>query len=93
MLKKYQNIKKIYFNDQDDTVIEEEVRSLRNYYSHNGYYIKELAVPTFDPKYYKKVDIQWIYDVKNFIKIVSYLEVYSLAGINVDENKLMYHLK
>ncbi len=93
LLKKYQNIKKIYFNDQDDTVIEEEVRSLRNYYSHNGYYIKELPVPTFNPKYYKNVDIQWIYDVKNFIKIVSYLEVYSLAGVNVDENKLMYHLK
>lgn len=93
LLKKYQNIKKVYFNDQENSIIEEEIRSLRNYYSHNGYYIKDLPVPTVTPKYYKKVDIQWLYDVKNFIKIISYLEVYSLVGINVDENKLMYHLK
>lgn len=92
-LKKYPNIKKIYFNDQDDTIIEKEIRSLRNYYSHSGYYIKELPVPTEEPKYYKKIDVQWLYDVKNFIKVLSYLEIYSLAGINVDEKYLMYHLK
>lgn len=93
LLKKYQNIKKVYFNDQENSIIEEEIRSLRNYYSHNGYYIKELPVPTFTPKYYKKVNIQWLYNVKNFIKIVSYLEIYSLAEIKVDENKLMHLLK
>lgn len=93
LLKKYKDIKEIYFHDQQDIVIEKEIRSLRNYYSHNGYYIKELPVPTDEPKYYKKVDFQWIYDVKNFIKIVSYLEIYSLAGISVDEKYLMYHLK
>lgn len=93
LLKKYKDIKKIYFHDQQDITIEKEIRSLRNYYSHNGYFIKELPVPTEEPKYYKKVDSQWIYDVKNFIKIVSYLEIYSLVEINVDEQNLMYHLK
>lgn len=93
LLKKFKNIKNVYFKDQDDNIIEEEIRSLRNYYSHNGYFIKELPVPTFTPKYYKNVDVQWLYDVKNFIKVVAYLEIYSLANIKVDEKYLMYHLK
>ena len=93
LLKKYPKIKDTYFENQQNNIIEEEIRSLRNYYSHNGYYIEELPIPTFNPIRYKKIDIQWLYDVKNFIKAVAYLEVYSLAGINVDENYLITHLK
>ncbi len=93
LLKKYPKIKDTYFKDKNDDEIEEEIRSLRNYYSHNGYYIKELPIPTFKPKRYKKIDTQWVYDVKNFIKAVAYLEVYSLANIIVDENYIITHLK
>lgn len=93
LLPKYPKLKKFYFNDQEDKIIEEEIRSLRNYYSHSGYYIKNLPIPTFDPKRYKSVDVQWLHDVRGFIKAVAYLEVYALADINVDETYLMYHLK
>ena len=93
LLKKYPKIKVIYFKEQKDDEIEEEIRALRNYYSHNGYYIKELPIPTFKPKRYKTIDAQWLYDVKNFIKAIAYLEVYSLAGITVDENYIITHLK
>lgn len=93
LLKKYKFVKERYFDNQSNIEIELEIRSLRNYYSHNGYYITELPVPTFKPKYYKKIDSQWLYDVKCFIKTIAYLEIYNLAGINVDEKYLMTHIK
>lgn len=93
LLKKYPKIKNTYFNEQQDEMVEEEIRSLRNYYSHSGYYIENLPIPTEKPIRYKKVDVQWLYDVKNFIKAVAYLEVYSLAGIIVDESYIITHLK
>lgn len=93
LLKKYPSVKNAYFNNMQNEVIEKEIRSLRNYYSHNGYYLKELPVPTENPTYIKKVDIQWLYDVKMFIKTIAYLEIYALAGITIDESYLMTHLK
>ena len=66
---------------------------MRNYYSHNGYYISELPIPIFKPIRYKKINNQWLYNVKNFVKVVSYLEIYSLAGIEIDENYLLCYLK
>lgn len=93
LLEKYKFVKERYFNSQSNIEIEREIRSLRNYYSHNGYYITELPVPTFNPKYYKKIDSQWLYDVKCFIKTIAYLEVYKLANINVDEKYIMSHIK
>lgn len=92
LLKKYPIIKETYFKDEKDDEIEEEIRALRNYYSHNGYYIKELPIPTFKPVRYKKIDVQWLYDVKNFIKAVAYLEIYSLSDIIVDESYIITHL-
>lgn len=92
LLKKYPKIKNTYFNGQHNEMVEEEIRSLRNYYSHSGYYIKNLPIPTEKPIRYKKVDFQWLYDVKNFIKAVAYLEVYSLAGIIIDESYIITHL-
>lgn len=92
LLKKYPNVKQTYFGTQKNNEIEEEIRSLRNYYSHNGYYIEQLPIPTDKPKRYKKIDVQWLYDVKNFVKLVAYLEIYSFANISVDETKLMHNL-
>ena len=93
LLEKYKFVKERYFNSQSNIEIEREIRSLRNYYSHNGYYITELPVPTFNPKYYKKIDSQWLYNVKCFIKTIAYLEVYKLANINADEKYIMPHIK
>ena len=93
LLKKYPIVKNRYFNNIQNDIIEKEIRSLRNYYSHNGYYLTELPVPTENPIYTKKIDIQWLYDVKMFIKTIAYLEIYALAGITIDENYLMTHLK
>lgn len=93
LLKQYPKVKNVYFNNIQDEVIEKEIRSLRNYYSHEGYYLKELPVPTRSPKYTKKVDIQWLYDVKMFIKTIAYLEVYALAGIKINESYLMTYLR
>lgn len=93
LLKKYKFVKERYFDSQSNKKIELEIRSLRNYYSHNGYYITELPVPTYNPKYYKKIDTQWLYDVECFIKTIAYLEVYKLANINADEKYIMSHIK
>ena len=93
MLKKYPIMKNKYFGNQSENDIEKEIRSLRNYYSHNGYYLKELPVPTFSPKYYKKMDKQWLYDVRNFMKVLAYLEIYNFADIAANENDLLIHLK
>lgn len=93
LLEKYPIVKKKFFKNEKNSIIEEEVRALRNYYSHNGYYISELPIPTFKPARYKKINNQWLYNVKNFVKVVSYLEIYSLAGIEIDENYLLCYLK
>lgn len=93
LLEKYPVVKKKFFKNEKNNIIEEEIRALRNYYSHNGYYISELPIPTFKPTRYKKINSQWLYNVKNFVKVVSYLEVYSLAGIEIDENYLLCYLK
>lgn len=95
LLKKYKVVKDRYFPNQTEEEVEEEIRSLRNYYSHYGYYIKELPVPTDEnkTKYMKKIDYQWLYNVKSFVKIISYLELYSLADINVPIDKGMFHFR
>ena len=39
ILKEYKEIKEIFFKKQNEDELEEEIRSLRNYYSHEGYSI------------------------------------------------------
>ena len=86
LIKKYQYLKKQYFANKSDEEIEEELRSLRNYYSHEGYYLESL--PIVRNKIIirlKNVDVQWKLDTKNFVKKLAYLEIYAMAGIMIDE--------
>ena len=63
-------MKEHFFKDQKEEEIEEEIRSLRNYYSHEGYYIDKLPIPTDNPKRYKEIDYQWIYKTYSIFRII-----------------------
>lgn len=91
-LKKYEKLKKYFFKDTDIETLEKEVRSLRNYYSHDGFYVENLPVPTDNPIYFKKIDVQWIYDVKRLVKIIAYNEIYDKANVIIDELELTNYL-
>lgn len=91
-LKKYEKLKNYFFKDMDIETLEKEVRSLRNYYSHDGFYIENLPVPTDKPIYFKKIEVQWIYDVKRLVKIIAYNEIYDKANIIIDELELTNYL-
>ncbi|MEG1059259.1 MAG: hypothetical protein RSE57_03635 [Clostridia bacterium] len=91
-LKKYPNLKNNFFGSQDNKNIEEEIRSLRNYYSHTGYYLKVLPIPTANPRRYKNITIEDIYSFKNFIKNIAYLEICSLAGVNINETVFLNYI-
>lgn len=92
LLKNYRKLKEHFFKDQKEEEAEEEIRSLRNYYSHEGYYIDKLPIPTDNPKRYKEIDYQWIYNVNKFIKLIAYLELYKLCDIDVNSDNILYHL-
>lgn len=95
LIKKYSVLKNRYFPNDKEEIIEEEIRNLRNHYSHYGYYIKELRIPTDtkEPlKYLKTITYQWIYDVMMFIKTLAYLELYSISNITVLEKDIMYDI-
>lgn len=91
ILKEYKEVKEKFFEDQTDNEIEEEIRSLRNYYSHEGYYIDKLPIPTNNSKRYKTVEVKWLSRVKKFVEIVTYLEMYKLCGVNI-KNNIIYQL-
>ncbi len=91
-LKKYSKVKNHFFNSEDINALESEIRSLRNYFSHKGFYVEQLPIPTDKPTRYKKVDIQWIYDIKRLIKIIAYNEIYDKANIAINESELINHL-
>ena len=90
--KKYPKLKDYFFKNDINDELEEEIRSLRNYYSHEGFYLDNLPIPTENPTRYKKIDIQWLYDVKRLVKIIAYLEMYDKAGVVIDELELINHL-
>ena len=87
-------MKEHFFGSQDESEIEEEIRSLRNYYSHTGYYIDnlQLPIPTDHPKRYKTIDTKWLYDVLKFVKVSAYIEIYKLCGLSIDWNKIIYEI-
>ena len=89
LIQKYKNLKNLYFNNENNEILEEEIRSLRNYYSHTGYYLDTLPIPTEKPKRYLSVDLKWKLNVRGFIIKLAYLELYNAAGIEVDEDKLL----
>ena len=94
ILKENQALKEHFFGSQDESEIEEEIRSLRNYYSHTGYYIDnlQLPIPTDHPKRYKTIDTKWLYDVLKFVKVSAYIEIYKLCGLSIDWNKIIYEI-
>ena len=89
-LEKNNGLCKHFFNNQNIEEIEEEIRSLRNYYSHTGYYVDMLPIPTEAPRRYKKIEINWLYNVYKIIKVLAYLEMYSYCGININYNNILY---
>lgn len=91
-LKKYSKLKDYFFKNDTIDDLEAEIRSLRNYYSHDGFYVDNLPIPTENPTRYKKIDIQWLYDVKRLVKIIAYLEMYDKSGVVIDELELTNHL-
>ena len=76
ILNKDEKLKDKFFGNQESTKIEEEIRGLRNYYTHTGYYID-------DDQRYKKVDDEWLDKVLEYIITVTEIELYNLCGINL----------
>ena len=80
---------KYFFNNQNIEEIE-EIRALRNYYSHTEYYVNILPIPTETPGRHKKIEINWLYNVYKAIKVLAYLEIYSYCGIKINYNDILY---
>lgn len=91
-LNENKDLKERFFGTQDITEIEEEIRALRNYYSHEGYYVHKLPIPTDKPRRYKNIEPDWLYNVLNFIKIASYMEIYKFCGLKIDWKNLVYNI-
>lgn len=70
----------------------EEIRALRNYYSHKGYYVHKLPIPTDKPRRYKIIETDWLYNVLNFIKVASYMEIYKICDIRINWKNLVHNI-
>ena len=93
LIRKYPYLKKQYFGNQPDEELEEELRELRNYYSHEGYYLDILPITKNKQIIrYKNVNSQWKVDTKNFIKKLAYLEIYNMSGIQIDEKEFISNI-
>jgi len=89
---KYEKLKDYFFKGIDVETLANEIRSLRNYYSHDGFYVEKLPVPTDRPKYFKTIEVQWLYDVRRLVKIIAYNEIYDKASVTIDELELTNYL-
>jgi len=90
--KKYEQLMNSLFKDYNIKKLEAEIRSLRKYYSHEGFYVELLPVPTDKPRRFLTLDYSWLKKVILLIKTISYLEVYSMADININELEVLQHL-
>ena len=76
-LTKYPKLKDYFFKGVDVNTLESEIRSLRNCYSHDGFCVENLLCFLLTiQKRFKKITVQWLYDVKRLIKIIAYNEIY-----------------
>lgn len=97
VLEEYSELKKEIFREKENKELEEEIRSLRNYFSHEGYYISELSIPTKNPK--RKIDVtyEWFEKIYYFIDIILYIEMYKKCGVfeyfKYDINELKNRIK
>lgn len=93
IIKNNEDLRKKLFGNQDTEEIEEEIRSLRNYYSHEGYYLDKLPIKRKNKVVrYKYVSINWLRNVLEFVKISAYIEIYKLCGIDITYDKLKYNI-
>lgn len=83
-------IKSIFnINDSEIKTFTQTIQSLRNYYSHEGYYLKELPVPTKNPKKYIPIDITWLNNVYILIKKLSYIEIYKYCNCEISKKDIV----
>lgn len=83
-------IKSIFnINDSEIKTFTQTIQSLRNYYSHEGYYLKELPVPTKKPKKYIPIDITWLNNVYILIKKLSYIEIYKYCNCEISKKDIV----
>lgn len=92
ILKNNKELVKLILKQDYSDEIEEEIRALRNYYSHEGYYIDKLPIPTEKPVRYKEINNQWLNNIYKIIKTLSYLEIYKLCGFNISYDEIIYYI-
>ena len=84
IIKNNTSLKNRFFKTQSEDEIEEEIRELRNYFSHEGYYIDKLPIKEGGRvKREKIVNRKWLNDVFEFTRICAYIEIYKLCEIDV----------
>lgn len=93
LLRRYSNLKQLIFGHQSEKELGDEIRSLRNYYAHTGFYVKDLPIKKSNVVVrYKTIDHKWLYDVLKFVKTTAYLEIYRLCEINANSNMIVHEL-
>lgn len=92
----YPKIKKYYYKNVTTKILEENLRNLRNYFVHYGYYIKYLPIPTErikNPRRKVKINHAFLYKAQKFLKTLSYAKLLDVCGIDFDENDLIRTIK
>ncbi len=70
-----------YFPNYKIDELNEELRSLRNYYSHEGYYLNDLPIPTENPIRYVKIDYIYLTNCIELVKEIAVKEFYRVSEI------------
>ena len=92
----YPKIKKYYYKNVSAKILEENLRNLRNYFVHYGYYIKYLPIPSErikNPTRRVKINHAFLYTAQKFLKTLSYAKLFKVCGIDFDENDLIRTIK
>lgn len=94
ILKDNQSLKNRFFGNQPEQEIEQEIRNLRNYYSHTGFYIDDKLPIEKNYKVirYKDIDNKWLFNVFEFVKIATYIGIYKKCGIDIKWNEIINYL-
>ncbi len=95
-IEKYPDIVDFYYKNKDHVEIEEELRNLRNYYSHTGYIIDNLRIPTDLAKPERRnivVTPSFIFTAKEFVKACFFKEFYDRCNVDISENHIINYLR
>ena len=79
--KKTDNISKLFSEFKKLENLGLEIETLRNHYTHDGYYIPKGKLKIKKVKYIKEIDIDYLIKIKKILKVLSYLEIYELLSI------------